>query len=186
MIEVKQSLASLTPRLNKIGTGTYREKKYIYDQNGALVYSSFMDDEASRYFGLLTPSDIEETDVVHHITHNKDTHIFAITSSYSGFTTVIVINNHDIYIPIFDFIKANLLIFLIFIIFALILSYVVSRVITLPVKKMYTNIESLHTDEENILNDSLEDINTNIIELDSLYSAVVEMHDSINNRDIRF
>ncbi len=195
VIEVKQSLASLTPKLNKIGTGTYREKKYIYDQNGALVYSSFMDDEASRYFGLLTPSDIEETDVVHHITHNKDTHIFAITSSYSGFTTVIVINNHDIYIPIFDFIKANLLIFLIFIIFALILSYVVSRVITLPVKKMYTNIESLHTDEENILNDSLEDINTNIIELDSLYSAVVEMHEktkdsikreiALNNQNIQ-
>jgi sensor histidine kinase YesM len=42
---------------------------------------------------------------------------------------------------------------------------------------MYTNIESLHTDEENILTDSLEDINTNIIELDSLYSAVVTMHE---------
>ena len=53
--------------------------------------------------------------------------------------------------------------------------------------KMYSNISSLHTDKESMLTGSLEKIDTNIIELDTLYSAVMDMHDRAKtsmNREI--
>jgi sensor histidine kinase YesM len=177
VIEVKRSLSSLTSKLNKIGTETYNERKFIYDANGELVYKSYDDDAASEYFNFLSSKNFNEYDTVKHISFDKSTHLFVIRSSYSDFTTVIAINDQDMYKSVFNFIKANLLIFFVFIIFTLFLSFIVSRIITLPVKKMYSNIASLHTDEENILTDSLEEINTNIMELDSLYSSVVTMHE---------
>ena len=100
---------------------------------------------------------------------------------------MIAIDNNDVYRPIYDYIKANLLIFTGFIVLILLLSYVVSRIITIPVMKMYSNISSLHTDKESMLTGSLEKIDTNIIELDTLYSAVMDMHDRAKasmNREI--
>ena len=177
IIEVKQSLASLTSKLNNIGTETYNESKFVFDTTGTLVYCSHESASAPEYFKAFSPDDVNSRDSVVHIAFDKDTHLFASRSSYSGFTTIIAINDTDIYRSIFDFIRVNLLIFSVFILFSLFLSFVVSRIITIPVMKMYSNIVSLHTDEENILTDSLEEINTNIVELDTLYSAVVTMHE---------
>jgi sensor histidine kinase YesM len=177
VIEVKHSISSLTNRLKKIDTGAYNEKIYIYDQTGKCIYSPDDDTMSSRYFAVLDPEDHRYEDATCHVAYETGTHLFVNTSSYSGFTTVIAIDNHDLYAPIFDFVKVNLLIFLIFIVIILFLSYVVSRVITIPVMKMYANITALHTDEENIMSDSLDEVNTNIIELDTLYSAVVKMHE---------
>lgn len=187
VIEVKHSISSLTSRLKNVDTGTYNEKIYIYDQAGNNIYNSADDNIADTYRAFVEPMDLPDDDVPRYISYNKDTHLFVNRSSYSGFTTVIAIDNHDVYKPIFDFIKANLLIFLVFVIFILFLSYVVSRIITIPVMKMYSNIASLHNDDENILTESLDRIDTNIIELDTLYSAVVEMHDRARasmNREI--
>lgn len=177
IIEVKHSISSLTLKLKKIDTGTYDEKIYIYDQTGKSIYSSGENDMSSLYYAALNPDELKHDDEPHQVSFGKNTHLFVNTSSYSGFTTIIAIDSQDIYKPIFDFIKVNLLIFLIFVVLILFLSYLVSRIITIPIMKMYSNISTLHTDEENILNDSLEDVNTNILELDTLYSAVVKMHE---------
>lgn len=176
VIEVKHSLSTLTSKLNMIDTGTYNEKIFIYDQTGQIVYNSSGSEEAEKYYNNLT-EDYKKDGTVHHISLDNSTHLFVDTSSYSGFTTMIAIDNRDVYKSIFDFIKVNLLIFMVFVVFILFLSFLVSRIITTPVTKMYTNITSLHTDEESLLNDSLEEINTNIIELDTLYSSVIKMHE---------
>ena len=195
IIEVKQSLSSFNSKLKNLTSGSYKEQIYIYDMTGNLVYDSAKNGNASEYYHSLTSDILDNTDKVHHISYDKSTHLFVNTSSYSGFTTMIAINNKDMYKPVYDFIKVNLLIFLAFFLYAMLLSYVVSRIITLPVEKMYSNISSLHTDKENILNESLEEINTNVLELDSLYSAVVTMHEetkesiqreiALNNQNIQ-
>ncbi len=177
VIEVKRSISSLTSKLRKIDTNSYNEKIYIFDQTGKNIYSSSGDDRGNEYLSTLNSENIENEDITHHITYQKGTHLFEYTSSYSGFTTIVAIDNHDLYKPIWDFVKMNLLIFVAFVILILFLSYIVSRIITTPVMKMYTNITALHTDEDNILDESLEEINTNIEELDTLYSAVVKMHE---------
>ena len=187
VIEVKHSISSLISKLKKIDTGAYNEKIYIYDQTGKSIYSFADDNMAEEYAALVTGNDQPVYDEPRHISYNGNTHLFVNSSSYSGFTTVIAIDNNDVYRPIYDYIKANLLIFAGFIVLILLLSYVVSRIITIPVMKMYSNISSLHTDKESMLTGSLEKIDTNIIELDTLYSAVMDMHDRAKtsmNREI--
>ena len=187
VIEVKHSISSLISKLKKIDTGAYNEKIYIYDQTGKSIYSFTNDNMAEKYASLVTGNEQPAYDEPRHISYNGNTHLFVNTSSYSGFTTVIAIDNNDVYRPIYDYIKANLLIFTGFIVLILLLSYVVSRIITIPVMKMYSNISSLHTDKESMLTGSLEKIDTNIIELDTLYSAVMDMHDRAKasmNREI--
>ena len=187
VIEVKHSISSLITKLKKIDTGAYNEKIYIYDQTGKSIYSFADDNMAEEYAALVTGNDQPVYDEPRHISYNGNTHLFVNLSSYSGFTTVIAIDNNDVYRPIYDYIKANLLIFAGFIVLILLLSYVVSRIITIPVMKMYSNISSLHTDKESMLTGSLEKIDTNIIELDTLYSAVMDMHDRAKtsmNREI--
>ncbi|MBR3634654.1 MAG: histidine kinase [Lachnospiraceae bacterium] len=187
VIEVKHSISSLISKLKKIDTGAYNEKIYIYDQTGKSIYSFTNDNMAEKFASLVTGNEQPAYDEPRHISYNGNTHLFVNTSSYSGFTTVIAIDNNDVYRPIYDYIKANLLIFTGFIVLILLLSYVVSRIITIPVMKMYSNISSLHTDKESMLTGSLEKIDTNIIELDTLYSAVMDMHDRAKasmNREI--
>lgn len=187
VIEVKHSISSLISKLKKIDTGAYNEKIYIYDQTGKSIYSFTNDNMAEEYAALVSGNEQPAYDEPRHISYNGNTHLFVNTSSYSGFTTVIAIDNNDVYRPIYDYIKANLLIFTGFIVLILLLSYVVSRIITIPVMNMYSNISSLHTDKESMLTGSLEKIDTNIIELDTLYSAVMDMHDRAKasmNREI--
>ena len=187
VIEVMHSISSLISKLKKIDTGAYNEKIYIYDQTGNSIYSFTDDGMGTEYASFAVSGDDPLYDSPRHISYDDNTHLFVNTSSYSGFTTVIAIDNSDVYRPIYDFIKANLLIFSVFILLMFLLSYVVSRIITIPVMKMYSSISSLHTDEESIHTGSLEKIDTNILELDTLYSAVMDMHDRAKasmNREI--
>jgi len=180
VIEVKHSMSSLISRLRKIDTGTYNEKVYLFDQRGNNIYDFSHDGMGTKYYDFL--SDYEKQledngDTPLQLSFDDNTHLFVTRSPYSGFTTIIAADNHDLYKPIMDYIKANLFIFMIFVIVILFLSYVVSRIITTPLMKMYSNIANLHTDEESLLTESLDEVNTDIIELDTLYSAVVKMHE---------
>lgn len=176
VVEIKHSISSLISKLKNIDTGTYNERIYIYDPNGNIIYNSSEDPHGYEYYKAVSSADIPD-DVLQHIDHGNSTHLFAQVSSYSGFTTVIATDNRDLYRPIYDFIKAYVFIFLGFAVLVLILSYAVSRIITIPVMKMYTQISGLHTEEELFLEGKLDRIDTNIIELDTLYSAVVAMHE---------
>ncbi len=177
VIEVKHSISSLISRLRKVDTGIYNEKIYIYDMNGNMIYAPDDDNSSRLFFGAVENADVAADDFPHHLLHENSTHLFVQRSSYSGFTTVVAIENSDLYRPIYDFVKGNILIFLVFVILVLILSYVVSKIITIPVMKMYSGISRMYTEEDSFLSGKLDRIDTNIIELDTLYSAVVDMHD---------
>lgn len=181
VIEVKRSVSSLTSKLKKIDTSVYNEKILIFDQTGNIIYCSSDEVNNTSYYDAITNASIPADDLLYQLSFSKDRDLFVKTSSYSGFTTMIAIDKSDVYKPIYDYVRMNLLIFLGFVVVILILSYVVSKIITNPVMKMYSRIASLHTDEETILTDSLEKIDTNILELDTLYSAVVDMHDRAQN-----
>ncbi|MCR4739933.1 MAG: histidine kinase [Lachnospiraceae bacterium] len=180
IIEVKHSISSLRSKLKELDTRTYNEKICIFDQTGNMIYSTTDEEKALAYRELVSSIDLPG-DIPTHVLYGKNTHLFADLSSYSGFTTVISVDDNDLYRPIFEFVRGTLLIFLIFAVLILFLSYVVSRIITIPVMKMYSGISSLHTDSEGFMTDSLSRIDTNIIELDTLYSAVVDMHDRVKD-----
>lgn len=187
VIEVKHSISSLISRLRKVDTGLYNEKIYIYDTTGNTIYTSGSGEDAAIFFDTVEQAGLIDDDTPHHIPYRSSTHLFAQKSSYSGFTTVFAIDNRDLYRPILQYVKANILIFFGFAVIALILSYVVSKVITIPLMKMYSGISKMYTEEATLLSGDLQKIDTNIIELDTLYSAVVDMHDRAQasmNREI--
>lgn len=178
IIEVKRSVSTLRNKLSKIDTKTYNETIYIFDTVGNLIYCSDSENhKGDLYFRAIQKLSPVADDTNKELKYEKSTNLFYKVSSYSGFTTVIAIDNKDIYRPIYDFIKINLLIFLIFTLVISVLSYIVSGIITTPLKKMYSSITSLHTEDEGLLDAKLEQIDTNIIELDTLYSAVIDMHE---------
>ncbi len=186
VVEVKHSISSLSSNLKRIDTGAYNEKICIFDQTYNTIYSSMEEDRISDFKQFISGIDVPDDDVCRYFSYDSNTHLFVNRSSYTGFITVISIDNREVYKPIFDFVKSNLIIFLVFVVLILILSYVASKVITIPIQKMYTNIASLHTDG-NGPSSSLEKIDSNVIELDTLYSAIVEMNDRANasmNREI--
>ena len=187
VIEVKHSISSLITKLKKVDTGIYNETICIYDMNGNIIYDSGSEGNSALYFNAVEASEIAEDDTPHHLQYENNIHLFVQRSSYSGFTTVIAIDNSDLYRPIIEFLKVNILIFLGFVILALFLSYIVSKIITIPVMKMYDGISKMYTKKDSVLSGSLEKIDTNIIELDTLYSAVIDMHDRAQasmNREI--
>lgn len=178
IIEVKRSISPLIEKLKGLESKNYEEQIYIYDADGISVYATTDSADVAHYFSIVRDAlDTLPTDEIAMISE-KDINLLFSKSSYSGFITLITVSDASLYEPIFSYLKANLVIFLIVTLLALALSYVVSRIITNPLMKMYSQLQSLHTDSDSLNNEkTIERIDTSIIELDTLYSAVIDMHD---------
>lgn len=180
IVEVKKSASNFVPTLNRLSTNEYNERISVYDSRGMLVYpisgagvvsAEYADDYA------LTDSDNATTreSGVRINRENHDKRVFYYTSDYSGFTTVIAVDNVSMLRPISQFIRTSMLMFFLFLGLAFVLSYLVSRIITVPIMKMYSAIQSYEMDSEHSDDKAPANINSNIIELDTLYSALLEM-----------
>ncbi|MCR5302349.1 MAG: histidine kinase [Lachnospiraceae bacterium] len=176
VIEVKRSISSLASNLKRMASGAYNEKICIFDSAYNTIYTSMNSEDVNACKSFLSETAVPGDDTCRHFTYDNDTQLFVTGSSYSDFITVISVENSEIYRPLYDFIRSNLIIFFVFVVLILLLSYVVSKAITTPLQKMYTNIASLHTGNDSAYG-TLDKIDTNVIELDTLYSAVVEMND---------
>ena len=173
IIEVKRSITSLYSKIKSLST-SYGEKIYICDAGGALVYPLSSSSEYQAYYDYITSLDfVSDVNVA---VFEKDSYIFHTTSDYSGFTTFIVVQNHDLLKPIYHFVQINLMIFILITIFTLFLSIMVAKFITIPITRIYTQVQSFHmietdqTDEEHFPM-----IDTHILELNALYEALVDM-----------
>ncbi|MBR3769875.1 MAG: histidine kinase [Lachnospiraceae bacterium] len=177
IIEVKRSISPLIEKLKVLESKNYEEQIYIFDTEGIPVYATSDSDNISHYFSIASDAlNTLPSDEIAKISE-KDTKIFFSKSAYSGFITLITVSDSNLYKPIFSYLKANLVIFLIVTLLALALSYVVSRIITNPLMKMYSQLQSLHTESDaSDLEITIEPVDTSIIELDTLYNALIDMH----------
>lgn len=176
-IEVKKSAANFVKNVERFSDSGYNESVIIFDNNGNLVYPLANNTDSLEYkFSDIMSLDFKQTNSgVCSCSYDDETIIFCNTSDYSGFTTMMIVKESAIINPIFDFINTNILIFLLFLIPAFGLSYIVSKIITDPLTKMYLQIQSYEMDSKENTDNSYEIISTNIIELDTLYSALREM-----------
>ena len=176
IIEVKRSITSLTSKIKGLAT-SYGEKIYVYDSSGAPVYPQTSSADASSYYAWIQ-SDASEnvSDGISTDVYERDSYIFHTTSDYSGFTTFIVVNNHDLLQPIYQFVQVNLIIFAVITLFTLFLSIIVAKVITIPITKIYSQIQSFRMSEtDKSKEETFPVIDTHILELNALYSALVNM-----------
>lgn len=173
VIEVKNPLTSLNEKIKDI-ENLYGEQIYIYDQDGTLVYPQ----DASGipdYFSALSDTSADTTsDGIRQLSSPGHEYLFSLTSDYSRFTSIVCIHPRQLWLPIWKYLLANSLIFLVLLGISFIICYLMARTITRPIKKIYNQVKSFPDSigNENIL---FPEINTYIIELNTLYSALISM-----------
>lgn len=175
VVEVKKSASNIIDNINRLSSSGYDEHISIYDSNGNTVYPIGSNDINRENFLAINPeNDALLNSNVRLSEYNNNKHVFYYVSDYSGFTTLITVDDSALKRPIYDFIHNNMFIFLLFLALAFGLSFLVSKIITDPIMKMYSQIQSydMNPDDDK---DSFEKVNTNIIELDTLYSALIDM-----------
>ncbi len=173
IIEVKNPISFLTKKINNI-IRSYDESIYIFDANGNLIYPEFSSIKYSNYFLSISSKKPSADNKVTNYKFDKNTHIFFKTSDYTNFTVATVVKNSSLFRPTFEYIKANVIILLIIGIAMLFLSFIAARIITTPITKIYKQVQSFKLDITK-MNRSFPDIDTHIVEFNTLYDALVTM-----------
>lgn len=175
IIEVKKSMSALSGTIHSYHT-SYGETFYVFDAKGNLVYPFYKGTDPGDAFATINddavPSSVRENCS---IKNSGDTALLYTTSSYSGFTTVAVVEQRQLLSPIFRYVVTNLLLLLISCGFIVLISYVIARRIGTPLEQMYAQVRSFHIDADDITTVELKEVDTNITELHSLYRALIKM-----------
>lgn len=175
IIEVKNPISSLTKKIKNIAT-TYDEKIYIFDPSGNSLYPEFSSSNDNEYYSSIISKNAKTTsDEVITYKYDKDTYLFYKTCDSTGFTVAIAVKNSKLFRPVFEYIKTNVIILLIIAIAMLLLSYIAAYLISTPITKIYRQVQSFKLDLSNPNKNTFTDIDTHIIEFNTLYSALVTM-----------
>lgn len=175
IIEVKNPITNLTNKIDDIGK-SYGEEIYIFDQNGVSIYPDIFNSNYSDYFTSITSKEepLNAEDVINY-KYDKNTYMFYKTIEDTGFIVAIAVNNSDLFNPIYENIKTNVIILLIIGLGMLFISYASAHIITTPITKIYKQVQGFKLDTSNSNNNVFPDIDTHIIELNTLYRALITM-----------
>ncbi len=173
IIEVKNPISFLTKKINNI-VKYYDESIYIFDANGNLIYPELSTTKHSEYYKLIKPLINTDNNKVLNKKFDKNSDLFFKTSDYTKFTVVTAVNKSNLFKPISESIKANVIILIIISIAMLLLSFIAAHIITTPITKIYKQVQSFKLDISSNQRD-FPDINTHIVEFNTLYDALVTM-----------
>lgn len=175
IIEVKKSMSSLinTIRSNKY---PYDEKIYVFDGYGSLLYPVTKINESNEYFHLIhsRKNNVNSLDANSYLSY-KQQKLFYRTSSYSGLTTIVAVNEISLMKPILHYIITTLFIFILVCLSIVGLSYIISRRISIPLRQMFREVSLFKLDSKIQIEKKLPEINTPILELSALYQALIDM-----------
>ena len=175
IIEVKNPITHLTKKIKNI-VKSYGEEIYIFDQNGKSIYPDFSDSGQSAYYSSISSmGKLKNSDDVITNKYDKNTYMFYKTSEDTGFTVTVAVKNSNLFRPIYEYIKANVIILLIIAFAMLLLSFIAAHIITTPITKIYRQVQSFKLDMSNSNKSIFSDVDTHIIEFNTLYSALITM-----------
>ena len=174
IIEVKNPISFLTKKINNI-TQSYDEEIYIFDQKGNCIYPEFSDKKYSNYITSISSRKALDSEEVFSYKYDKNTYMLYKKSDYTGFTVAIAVSNSNLLKPIFEYVKANIIILLIITLGMLLLSYFAAHMITTPIMKIYRQVQSFKLNVSNTNKNVFPDVETHIIEFNTLYSALITM-----------
>ena len=177
IIEVKNPLSYLTKKVKNI-IKTYDETIFIFDTSGNSVYPDFSETKYSDYYTSITSRGKQnDQDAVISYQYDDNTYLFYKTSENTGFTVAVAVKNNNLLKPVYEYIKANVIILIIVAFGMLLLSYFAAHIITTPIMKIYRQVQSFKLDKSNTGKNIFPDIDTHIIELNTLYSALITMQE---------
>jgi len=176
IIEVKNPLSFLTKKVNNIAR-TYDESIYIFDPTGKPVYPEFSSQRYAKFYDIVLQQ-IDRPDSAGEVMsckYDDDNYLFFKRSEYTGFTVAVSVNNSSLLKPVYEYIRVNVIIVTVVALAMLLLSYVAAGIITTPIKKIYRQVLAFRLDASGQNANSFPDIDTHIIELNTLYKALITM-----------
>lgn len=146
------------------------EKIYVMDGYGDLIYPV----DASMPECLMDYSAKEKSTIKGYCRY-KDHFVFCSPSECSDFCTVLVIRTQDLMRSVFDYLKVIVLIAILMMIFAVAISYYLSKRMSLPVQEMCDEVAAFD------LTNSLQtkELQTNVAELSTLHEAFLDMREKL-------
>lgn len=175
IIEVKNPISFLTNKI-KATIKTYDETIFIFDSDGRSIYPKLSGTEYTDYYTSISlQKKPVNTETVSSYRYDKNTYLFYKTSEKTGFTVAVTVTNSNLLKPIYEYIRVNLIILGMIAVATLLLSYITARIITTPITKIYRQVQSFRLDMANSGKNYFTDIDTHIIEFNTLYSALITM-----------
>ncbi|MGB8452546.1 MAG: histidine kinase [Anaerocolumna sp.] len=175
IIEVKNPISFLTKKISNI-VKSYDETFYIFDQDNKCIYPNF---SKSGYCDYLAANSLESnsgnSNNVITGKYDKNTYFFHKKSENTGFTVAIAVKDYNLFKPAYDYIKANAIILTVITLAMLLLSYIAAHIITTPITKIFRQVQSFKLDKSDSNKNIFPDIDTPIIEFNTLYSALITM-----------
>lgn len=175
IVEVKKSMSSLTQLIHSFHN-TYGEEYYIFNAEGNLIYPFHTDLDVSKYHDLIEDDSIAFSERENcSMKEINNTFLLYSTSPYSRFTTVAVAERARLLSPLHKYVLTSLILLSLTCACVIMVSYYISKRIGYPLKQMYSQIHSFQINTNSLPDMKLKEVNTNIIELQALYDALIKM-----------
>lgn len=175
IVEVKKSMSPLTQLIHSFHPA-YGEEFYIFDKNGGLIYPFRTSPEISAYYDLINDETIPFSQRKSCcIKEVNDIFLLYDTSSYSGFTTVAAVEKNGLLSSMYKNIGTSLILLILTCGSIVIVSYYISKRIGTPLKQMYSQVHSFQISADTLTDIKLQEVDTNITELHTLYDALIKM-----------
>lgn len=179
IVEVKKSFVEILNAINSIHY-TYSEKVYLFNNEGELIYPLNKKANMPNYYDIIYDESekpvIQDTSIMYKYLKSKRQHLLYNQSSYSGFSTIIVVDNIELIKPVFRYVLTIFLILLFICAATIIVSYMIARRISTPLNKLHLQLYDFQLTGD-IGRSDLEEVNTNVTELNTLYQAFFKMQE---------
>lgn len=183
IIEVKKSFEAISNMIEGYQY-SFSEKIYIFDSEGNMIYPADDLSEGKQYYEAVMSQNAENIDGDHIIYYN-DAYLLAQTSDYTGFSTVVAVDQNQLLAPIRSYLFTNLGLLFFIMLSIIVLSFFIARFISRPLNRIYLNLKNFDITQD----DSTEffQVDTHITELNALYDAFLKMQNKVKlsiNREL--
>lgn len=158
----------------------YRAKVIVYDDKGRIVYPA--GEESGQITAYIRHGDEAEFGVhgsfstfLNPVTNEKEL-LSSNRSDVTGWHTTIAVSERELLAPIVDFAKRIVLIAAIILLFAIFLSFVAAKRITLPIMKIHRTIRNMRLENLGSTQTAAKELNSGLNELDQLHWSFLKMN----------
>ena len=176
IVEVEQDYNTIFGLLQNDNLNKKNESIYVFNNSGDIIYPlNLSKKEIGSYLKYVNPTSSQIGFVAIKNSSTKQNELSSyVHSTYTGWTTVVVISEQAFLQPIYIFTLVILLFTFALLILALYLSFVTAKKITSPISKLRKLVKNI--DYNAIPTESLTKINSGFIELEELNQAFLKMN----------
>jgi len=180
-IETKKSMTSISAAMSSLNL-SYGESIYVFNDAGDVLYpyadTGVSNQKACEYRDICIDDKINSESLKNsQLKETPENYILYHDSSYTGFTTVAVVSKHRFFASIRAYLVQTIVFIFIGGIAMAVVSYFIAKKISTPLGNLYSQISSFDVISDDIENTELQDVETNIIEINGLYKALLQMQE---------